>query len=291
MTLSLSTNCTILICPVCQNPLRLQEKYYACLNKHTFDIAKQGYVNLLLSHEKSSLAPGDSKEMVKSRVDFLNKAYYAPIAQSLYACIEKNLSINTPKMQHIADIGCGVGYYLADLKKQIDSKELGNARYIGIDISKEAVHCASRDYKAISWIVGSAVKLPFAPQSLDVLISVFSPLYIQQMHRVLSPEGQMIVVTPNENHLIELRQHLFDEIKEIDSDKLLDKTQSHFELIKETPLTYMAHLSSSADITNLLKMTPFYWRSTADKKAQLCALEALNVTIDVTLRTFNPKKL
>jgi len=281
----LSAENTILTCPVCALSLLPYEKFYACANKHTFDKAKQGYVNLLLSNQKKTLEPGDNKEMVKSRLDFLKQDHYLPIVETINHAILENLQLMNITQPNITDLGCGVGYYLSKLKQDL-ATPFKDATYWGTDISKEAIHCANQQDKTISWLVCSSKNLPFAEQSVDVILSVFAPLYIEEIQRVLAPHGKIFVVTPGRNHLFELRRFLFDELKEIDDEKLLQKTDGFFTLEGSIPIQATIELNSSREIEDLLKMTPFYWRSSKIKKDVLVSQENLSVTIDVTLWVF-----
>lgn len=277
-----------LICPVCASPLTQSEKTYHCANNHSFDKAKQGYVNLLLSNQKKTQQPGDNKEMVKSRIDFLKKDYYLPIVTALNEAIQQKLAKLQRPNPNIVDLGCGVGYYLSHLRNALLSSFPG-ACYWGTDISKEAIHCANQHDKAISWIVSSNKNLPFASESIDIALSVFSPLYHDEVKRILSPNGLLFAVTPAKNHLMELREYLFDELKEIDEDKLLLKTDGFFEFSESLPIQSSMTLESKEEIENLLKMTPFYWRSSAFKKDMLLSLDKLKVSIDVMLWVFKPE--
>lgn len=281
----ISAENSILTCPVCSETLIAYEKTVACANKHTFDRAKQGYVNLLLSNQKKTPQPGDNKEMVKSRLDFLQRNYYQPIVSALNNAILQKLTALNITSPHIADLGCGVGYYLAKLRQDLLT-EFPQAQYWGTDISKEAIQCANQLDKAISWLVCSTKNLPFRAESLDAILSVFAPLYNEEVQRVLSPNGRIFVVTPARNHLSELRQFLFDELKEIDEEKLLQKTAGFFTLEESIPIQASIHLTNNTDIENLLKMTPFYWRSSMLKKELLLSQEELTVSIDVTLWVF-----
>lgn len=278
---------SILTCPVCSDTLYPYEKTYACVNKHTFDRAKQGYVNLLLSNQKKTLQPGDNKEMVKSRLDFLNRGYYSPIVDVINSAILSRMESFTNQIPQIADLGCGVGYYLTKLKQQLLEK-YPTTQYWGTDISKEAIHCANQHDKDISWLVCSNKNLPFASESVDAVLSVFAPLYNEEVQRILSPDGRIFVVTPARSHLFELRRFLFDELKEIDEDKLIQKMDGFFEIEESIAIHETVKLHSSSDIESLLKMTPFYWRSSQIKKDLLFAMEELEVTIDVTLWVFKP---
>lgn len=282
-------NSTILICPVCAEPLSQYDKFYRCLNNHAFDKAKQGYVNLLLANQKNSLQPGDNKEMVSSRLAFLKQDYYLNISEALNTAIYKMISLKAENPHlHIVDLGCGVGYYLSALKKYLSLNEC-LAEYWGIDISKEAIHSASQYDKTISWLVGSTNTLPFASQSVDVLLSVFSPIYNEEIKRVLAPNGRIFVITPGASHLLELRKLLFEQVKESDSEKILKKMNGFFESVDAVPVSASIHLTSKNEIENLLKMTPFYWKSNLTKKNELLSLHELTVTIDINIWIFQHK--
>lgn len=283
-------NNTILICPVCSKSLSEFDKYYRCLDNHLFDKAKQGYVNLLLVNHKNSLQPGDNKEMVASRLAFLKQDHYLSISEALNKIIYKNISLsNNNTSLNIADLGCGVGYYLSALKNYLNSKKQCLGKYWGIDISKEAIHSANQYDKTISWVVGSTKTLPFATQSVDALLSVFSPIYNEEIKRVLAPNGKIFVITPESSHLLELRKLLFEQLKDSDSEKILTKMSGFFGLLDKVPVHTSIHLRSKNEIENLLKMTPFYWKSNLIKKNELLSLNELTVTIDINIWVFQNK--
>src|SRR5690606_4067516 len=92
------------LCPLCQQPLHLSAKQYQCANRHSFDIAREGYVNLLPVQHKNSKDPGDNKDMMQARRDFLHAGWYAPLAQAVSDTVTK-LAPDT-----LLDLGCGEGY-------------------------------------------------------------------------------------------------------------------------------------------------------------------------------------
>ena len=124
------------ICPVCGNALEKREKQYICANGHSFDIARQGYVNLLTVQRRHSAHPGDTREQVASRREFLEGGFYAPISDALNDAAKRH-GANGP----ILDVGCGEGYYSARLAKAL------GAELTGLDVSKEAVRWAAAKYK------------------------------------------------------------------------------------------------------------------------------------------------
>ena len=120
-----------LLCPVCGAELEKQEHALRCSAGHSFDIARQGYVNLLPVQQKRSLHPGDTREQVASRRRFLDTGLYAPICDALCETAAE-LGASGP----VLDVGCGEGYYAARLARAL------GCELVGLDISKESVRCA-----------------------------------------------------------------------------------------------------------------------------------------------------
>ncbi len=249
-------------------------------------MAKQGYINLLLCDMKKTLNPGDNKEMVKSRLDFLNNSHYLLVADGLNRFIEKNLLTSLSHSAQIADLGCGVGYYLRLLKAHLSQNCDKDIEYFGVDISKEAIACASKQAKNIHWVVSSAKNLPFEAQSLDAVMCVFSPSYFEEITRVLKPQGQVYIITPGDEHLKELKDILYDEVGASKGDSIIQKSKDYVVLQDSHSITYSLKLNSTNDILNLFKMTPFYWQMPSQKQTQISQLNELTVTVDMKLWCF-----
>jgi len=124
----------IISCPVCSHLLIKEQNTYKCENNHTFDLAKEGYLNLLLNAKKTS---GDSKEMMAARRDFLTKGYYEKLSDRVNQRLKKTHSTD----QAILDIGCGEGYYLSRFQKEIAPKA---SNFYGMDISKLGIRMAAK---------------------------------------------------------------------------------------------------------------------------------------------------
>ena len=177
-------------CPICQLTLEKRANKYSCESNHSFDMAKEGYVNLLLDAMKNSKEPGDSKEMMRARSDFLSKGHYFPLVEAINSAIlESHCGARS-----ILDAGCGEGYYLDSLSKLRSSSP--SACLTGIDISKEGVRRTAKRNPQITAAVASAYQLPFASSSVDFIMSVFSPVCEEEFQRVLAPAGILIVVGP-----------------------------------------------------------------------------------------------
>jgi len=248
-------------CPVCSLPLSQQERSWRCETGHTFDISREGYINLLLVQQKKTREPGDNPEMVQARRDFLDAGFYAPLRASALGLLRPL------QAESLLDIGAGEGYYTSAFSET--SKEV-----IGLDIAKPAIQIAAKKFRNITWLVGSAAALPVADASVDVVCSFFSPLPVAEMQRVLKPGGYLLLATPAPRHLWRLRQALFDEVKRHTPDKFLDELSPAFELVERLDIRYPLDLPNHEQLRNLLLMTPYYWRARNERREQLLALDS-----------------
>ena len=280
-------NNELLLCPVCKENLikDVLNKMYKCENNHTYDIAKEGYVNLLISNQKRSKNPGDSKEMVLARVEFLSKGYYGLLSDKINQMIVESLCKDNNDKFNIMDLGCGEGYYLTNLKNYMDEKNI-KANYYGMDVSKEAVKYASKTNKDCVWAVGNNFHIPAENKSIDCILSVFSPIDIDECNRVLKDDGVFVRVLPRTNHLIQLRNIIYSEVHL--NEKVYKANDEENEYIKESNVTIDINLNKE-EIISLLKMTPHYWKSTAENKEKLDSYESLDITIDMRIGVFQKK--
>ena len=251
-------------CPLCHLPLALQQhqstnpqpKSYTCANRHQFDIAKEGYVNLLPVHHKKSRDPGDNIEMMQARRQFLEAGHYQPLATKLLAMLAQKLQGNAA----ILDIGCGEGWYTQQLS------QLASAVY-GLDISKTAIRYAAKKYPALHCCVASSYQLPFATASFEAILRIYAPSSAEEMVRVLKPGGWLCTVTPAPQHLVELKAKVYSEVR-LHSD---DIAQEHgFNHIQRERLQWQWQAPDAATLTQLMDMIPLSYRLTAEMRAQLC---------------------
>lgn len=270
----------MIICPVCKKILIKKEKTYKCENNHCFDEGKQGYLNLLLSNQKHSKTPGDDKEMVLSRKGFLEKNYYKIISEAVNDLI---LSNNSSGNIEILDIGCGEGYYTGRLEKFLDEKGI-KFNITGIDISKEAVVCAAKTYKSIKWIVASATNIPLEDESLDCITCMFAKIIPEEKMRTLKKGGKLIIVSTGENHLLELKKVVYEQVRTEFYSPIEDL--KIFKHIKTVNCTGKSFIKENKSIKNLFDMTPYKWRSPKKGIDRLFALHKLEITIDVNIDIF-----
>ena len=256
-----------LICPVCRQALTKENRTYKCCNNHCFDIAKQGYVNLLQSQQSKLKRHGDDKLMINSRTEFLNKGYYEPLQKELCVLLNKYLQ----EKPVIVDAGCGDCYYTAEIEKSLSAKQ---PEIIGIDISKDAVISASKRSKTIDLVVAGVFSMPVGDEVCDAVLNVFSPFAPQEYSRVLKDNGVLVRVIPLENHLYELKASVYDTPYKNPAE---DTNIDGFELLENSQLKYTIELDSNKDIESLFKMTPYYYKTSQKDQLKLKELNYLKV--------------
>ena len=261
-----------LICPICGSKLNIPGKSCVCPSGHCFDIARQGYVNLLTVQQKHSLHPGDTKEQVNARRAFLDAGFYAPIADTL---------IETARELHVTgeilDVGCGEGYYSARL-----SAALG-LPLTGMDISREAVRCAAGKYKDALWLCATASHIPVADRSCGLVTSLFALTVPEEFHRVLRPDGYFFQVLAAEDHLLGLKSVIYDEILHKHKETVPDLPG--FTLVKSVPIRFSFTVTGN-QVENLLAMTPHVFRIGKAGAERLRQTESLTDTASCVLNVF-----
>ena len=137
----------LIVCPICRGDLQCGACPWRCAKGHSFDVAREGYVNLLPAQQKNSRDPGDSEDMIRARREFLDKGGYAPLRE---AVVETLMPL---KPRSLLDMGCGEGWYT-------DALRAASGDVTGVDISKPAIRLAARRYPGVTWLVASGAALP-----------------------------------------------------------------------------------------------------------------------------------
>ncbi|WP_417545512.1 putative RNA methyltransferase [Marinobacter sp.] len=265
-------------CPLDGSALQISGRSWRCPNGHSFDIARQGYVHLLPVQNKRSKDPGDNKEMVAARQRFLSSGFYQPLADAMSRAVFHE-EFNEPSINCL-DAGCGEGYYMRQLAHS--ASETIDLALMGLDISKWAVLSAAKQDKRSSWVVGSNANLPMLSETLDRILCLFGfPVY-PEFARVLKSGGEIVQMDAGVDHLRELREIIYPELRAPRSDQ--KAMPEGFTNLDTSVIRYTLALPDKGSIADLLAMTPHLYRASADGLAHAAELESLTVTVDVILR-------
>ena len=264
-----------LICPICGEQLNKEDRRFVCAHNHSFDVARQGHVNLLVVQQKHSKNPGDTREQVLSRREFLEAGYYAPIAGALIETA-KELGITG----QILDVGCGEGYYSAQLADAL------GAPLTGLDISKEAVRCAAAKYKGKQWLCATAAHIPVEDGSVSLLTSLFALTLPEEFRRVLEPGGYYFQVLAAEDHLLGLKGIIYDQLNFKEKDTVPELPG--FERVKSIPIRFTFTVEGQ-QVQNLFSMTPHVFRIGKEGAERLRQTKTLTDTASCVLNVFRRK--
>lgn len=283
---------TILQCPVCKSPLFKSAVGYQCINRHTFDIARQGYVNLMLSHKKHSKEPGDSAEMIHSRRRFLDQGFYDRLSEGINKVVADILNrYDGTSHVTILDAGCGEGYYLRQLREYLtrDTKRSPPDLY-GIDISKYAISKAAQRDKEVTWGVANIADLPFLPASLDIILNIFAMSDFVEFSRIINNRGRVITVTPGPRHLNGLREIIYPVVREHAESGINERAGMLFNLSSSTRINDTISLEGREVIMDLLSMTPYFWNIDLTTKSRVESIDRLDLDVDVVISVFEKGK-
>jgi 23S rRNA (guanine745-N1)-methyltransferase len=267
-----------LLCPVrgCGLPLERTGPSFECTRRHTFDIARSGYVNLLQSHDKRSSRPGDSKEAIASRRRFLDRGFEHHVAE---AVVDEIARLDLGRHAPILDVGCGTGYYGGTIAAAHD------VDWHGLDISAAAVDLAARAYPNGTWIVGNADRvIPFADGSFDVVLSITARRNSSEFRRVLGSSGTVLVVVPACDDLVELRELVLGRaVVASRVERVVDELRDGFALMRHREVRRQVLL----DVESARDALAATYRGLRDsQRNNVSSLEALTVTLARDLLVF-----
>ena len=257
-------------CPVCQLPLQLSDSVWRCDNRHHYDVAREGYVNLLPVNRKRSREPGDSADMLMARRRFLEAGHYSPLVDAIVALLPYVAG------RQLLDVGCGEGYY----SRQLQSAGWPAEALAGLDIAKPGVRMAAKSQAGAQFVVAGSYAIPLAQDSVDHLLRVFAPADASELQRVLNPGGSLLDVAPGPEHLWSLKKALYKEPQEHSPPKPVEGFSSEVEMRCCFPL----RLQGPDAIADFLAMTPFAWKGDAEVRSELEQRESLELEADFVLR-------
>ena len=259
----------ILLCPVCRAALFREGRVFTC-GRHTYDIAREGYVNLLSGKPP---AVGDNREMIAARRRTLDSGVYAPLREALCRAMEGG-----PR-DVLLDAGCGEGYYTEAMAKHF-------AATVGIDISKDALRLCARRLPSATVAVASAYHLPIADGCIDQVSAIFAPLATEEFARVLTAKGRLVLAVPGPRHLFAMKRVLYDTPYE---NEVQDTALDGFSLLDAVPVSFPFTLPTQEAIADLFTMTPYYYRTPKAGRERLAALPTLALEADFRVLVYEKK--
>lgn len=263
---------SILSCPVCGAPLAEKEKNLLCDKGHSFDIAKEGYVNLLLGAKGQH---GDNRLMLDGRRRFLENGYYRELRLAVFEEIQKRAKAGCT----LLDVGCGEGYYTAAMANAIEAYD---GTLYGFDVSRDAVRLAAKR-KCGRFFVGSAYKMPVRENSIDILTLLFSPFCREEILRVLKKNGIFIMAIPGRMHLYGLKEAVYDTPY---PNEVADADIDGFSLLARQHIENEITLTEKALIEALFSMTPYYYKTSPKDREKLSHLDTLKTKIEFELLVY-----
>lgn len=294
----------LLRCPVCGSPLEREGKSLICAGgekRHTYDVAKEGYVNLLPPGKGKNAHTGDEAAMVRARSEFLATGAYSKLSDEVARLIDRCL---TDGALTLVDSGCGEGYHtcritsaLRDAGRRVRTAAFdaskhaaaaGAKRAVRESLSaKEGVGAAFGGEAEAAFMAGNIFSLPVADSSADAVVSMFAPVAWDENRRILKDGGILVVAASGEDHLLEMRGVLYEEVIKKAPEVL---PAAGFEEVCRSSVRYTHTLRSSDEIMNLFGMTPFCYKASREAAERLSALDSLTVTVHTDYFVFRLKK-
>lgn len=268
-------------CPVCGAPLAREGRTLRCPSGHCYDLAKSGYVNLLMSQQGG--LHGDDRPMVRARTAFLSAGHYAPLLDRICDLALPYL----PKAPNLFDAGCGEGWYTQTLHERLES--LGYApKSVGVDISRDALTAAAKRSFPAEFAVASLYHIPLKDSWASMILNVFAPDCMDEYSRILTDGGILVKVIPCEDHLLELKRAVYDSVYE---NEVSIPSHPDFELLADRRLRWTLSLPDHDTVCNLFAMTPYGRKTSPDDLAKLDAVDALSTTVSFSVLLYRKRLL
>lgn len=268
---------SIFKCPICGSSMRVLDlKSLVCGNHHTFDFAKQGYVNLIPHQIKTKY----NKELFEARKRIAENSFFVPLTKTIAELINKHVLKN---QICILDAGCGEGSHLSNLCNLIvQDKEIVTG--VGIDISKVGILIAAQNHSNKVWTVADLANIPFKDEEFDVVLNILSPSNYAEFTRILKPGGIVVKVVPQSGYLKELRQIFFDEPdkQSYSNAETVDRFNEFFEIINRSRLRYSINLEKTI-IQSLVQMTPLSWGAIDGRVNSFLQSDSVDITVDLEI--------
>ncbi len=271
---ALNQNIHLYACPICSLPIQVvDEARLVCEKNHSFDISRQGYVNLA----PQAHATKYDQSLFEARSIMMTNGFFDPLLERMIALLER--TFEQKKNAVMMDAGSGEGSHLAHLLSKLSSEKFSG---IGIDLSKEGVATAAKNYPGNSWIVADLANCPFQSNAFDVLVNILSPANYKEFTRLLKKDGLFIKVVPEIDYLKQLRAIFYEKTEREKEGNPVDSVAAHFTKVQTERVIYDFPLNSLL-LESLIRMTPLAWGASDEKVESALSSNLSFVTVDFTM--------
>lgn len=261
-------------CPICSSAMELvEEARLVCERNHSFDLSKQGYVNLA----PQAHATKYDQSLFKARKIVIDSGFFNPLLLAITRTISTLLKDNMQPTK-ILDAGCGEGSHLTNIVSQLGDSFTG----VGVDLAKEGILSAAKEHPGAIWAVADLANCPFQDEHFDVLLNILSPANYAEFSRLLKSDGLFIKVVPEVNYLTELREVFYEKTDEVKETNRAERIGNQFEILKEERITYDFPLNKEL-LATLIQMTPLTWGASDEKILQALEENIPTITVDFNL--------
>lgn len=262
-------------CPICsENMVFLEQSRLVCTANHSFDLSKQGYVNLALQAHATKY----DKSLFEARKEIIDNGFFTPLLELIASQILNPLE--QAASPAVIDAGCGEGSHLSNLLSRLPDTVAG----VGIDLAKEGIVAAAKDHPGSIWAVGDLANCPFQDASFDVVLNILSPANYGEFTRLLKPGGLFIKVIPEDGYLKELRDVFYEGVERSQETNAIERITDMFEDVRVERLTYEFPLEREL-LAKLIQMTPLTWGASIEKIEEALRANISSITIDYKIIT------
>ncbi len=265
-------------CPVCGDAMKMETATLVCAKRHTFDLARRGYLNLLRRPARTRY----DTTMLTARQTLCRSGFFTPLIDTLRDIIMQETTSHSHSTDVILDAGCGEGTHLRQLTDALQHSGSDRFQGLGLDISKDGIQLATRDSWDIIWCVANLSQLPIQEHCCDVVLNILSPANYDEFSRVLSKSGILIKVVPGTRHLEELRalMNAGDTHQPSSPKRVIQHFSTYCGLRATQHLTYPVTLKSE-QVAQVLTMTPLSWNANAEQRERVFKIGFSEMTVDV----------
>ena len=271
----MEANSQLFRCPICSSGMSMADNArLVCTDSHSFDLSKNGYVNLA---PQAHITKYD-KSLFEARKTVMSSGFFKPVLDFMITTVITHIEgRNRP---NILDAGCGEGTHLSTILSQLPNHTTG----VGIDLAKEGIAAAAKEYPGAVWSVADLANCPFNDERFEVILNILSPANYAEFTRLLTPDGLFIKAVPESGYLQELRSVFYENEERKEETDAVARFAEHFESVTTERITYLFPLESGL-LAPLIRMTPLTWGASDAKVEEALKMDIKSITIDFTVIT------